>query len=340
MSQNTLNSPEQSARWYYDSWRRNAAPSCLERKAAESHGRINTIAFAPNGKLLIAGSEAGKVHLWDLPSGQEQSRFLRHAGSVRALAVAPGGHSLAVAGGHWIKGIGELKLWDLVGGRPTVTLWQQRQPVSAVAFSPDGRNLAAASGNGDIRAWQLDDRERHLQAAHADEVLALQYSPDGRLLASAGADHTIRLWDAKTLDAVHAVMAVPGIVRGLAFAPLRPELLASAGDNSAVRIWDIRTGDYVPVLQNPRPLLVRAVAFRPDSDDLLFAASAPMQGSEVWRWNLSKQARFLVARTPRAIHALDFARDGNTFATGGLDHSVRLWSWEAEDREFDAQAHR
>jgi RNA polymerase sigma factor (sigma-70 family) len=58
-------------------------------------GWVHALAFTPDGKTLISGSEDRTVRLWDAPSGKERRVLDGHRGGVRALAVAADGSRLA-----------------------------------------------------------------------------------------------------------------------------------------------------------------------------------------------------------------------------------------------------
>jgi WD domain, G-beta repeat len=57
-----------------------------------------SLAFAPDGRVLAVGSLQGEVLLYDLPSGKELGRFKGHRGGVAALAFSPDGARLASGG--------------------------------------------------------------------------------------------------------------------------------------------------------------------------------------------------------------------------------------------------
>ena len=75
------------------------APSVLEARAG-------AVAFSPDGKTLLAASEAGTT-LWDVETGMEMAK-LDNAGS--RLALSPDGNRLAVTHGEWDH---EVNLWNL-----------------------------------------------------------------------------------------------------------------------------------------------------------------------------------------------------------------------------------
>src|SRR5205823_14952537 len=100
------------------------------------------IAFSPDGKLLAAGSAAGRVRLWTV--GGRLVRVLDgHQGPVWSLSFAADGRTLATAGED-----GTARLWELATGQERARLTGHRGRVFAVAFAPDGTTLATGGSDG------------------------------------------------------------------------------------------------------------------------------------------------------------------------------------------------
>src|SRR5262249_37175808 len=127
--------------------------------------------------LLAAVWVLARVHSReDHPPGT----LLSTGESVRAVALAPDGRTLASAGG-WYYAAGEVNLWDRATGRLLATLRGHTGSVEAAAFSPDGRTLATAGYDGTVRLWDVATaREQSTLLVHSQPLLALAYAPDGR----------------------------------------------------------------------------------------------------------------------------------------------------------------
>jgi RNA polymerase sigma factor (sigma-70 family) len=174
--------------------------------------KVHRLALSADGKTLAAGCEdlgvAGGYHavrLWDVTTRQairpDTRRFqgIYSNGPVTALAFAPNGKHLAVAGFD-----AEVTLWDVA--TPKVVRSFRKGPlmvVKSLAFAPDGSTVAAGSSDARIAIWDAATaRPLRLLAAHPGPVPArlsgvssLVFAPDSKTLVSGGADQRVCLWE-------------------------------------------------------------------------------------------------------------------------------------------------
>ncbi|HYT88026.1 MAG TPA: hypothetical protein VEL76_04845 [Gemmataceae bacterium] len=128
-----------------------AATGEVQRFFLGTEDRFTSVAFSPDGKLLAAGTEKGRVRLWTV-GGRPVHVLEGHQGAVWSLAFAADGKTLATAGDD-----GTARLWELATGKERARLTGHRGSVLAVAFAPDSNTLATGGIDGRALLWKLSE---------------------------------------------------------------------------------------------------------------------------------------------------------------------------------------
>lgn len=108
---------------------------------------INSLAFSPDGRILISGGDDNSIKLWDVDSGKELNSG-KHSARVRTVAFSPDGKLIASGDDSGI-----IKIWD-VKTMENVVLPRHDNAVTSLAFSPDGKTLASGSKDRTVRFWE------------------------------------------------------------------------------------------------------------------------------------------------------------------------------------------
>jgi WD40 repeat protein len=92
-------------------------------------------------------------------------------------------------------------LWDMTTGRGLTMLRGHSNRVCTVAFSPDCQTLASGADGGEIKLWDVAQRQgvAGLRPNLEGDASSVAFSRDGHTLAAAGWADRIYLWDLRPL---------------------------------------------------------------------------------------------------------------------------------------------
>ncbi len=289
--------------------------------------QVPSLAFTAGDGLLCAGLDGGAVRVFDAWSGAALRNLQPHGGPVRALAVAPDGHTLASAGDD-----GVVHLWDPATG---VELRSLRPPRGAavLAFDAAGARLATAGDDGRISLWDLPGGALAGTVPARGGVRAMALAGDRLDVITAEAH--LR-WDVSrpraprlvtrapdddggaslAFDAAHALLERASADHGglVAFALTQPAgALAAVYRDRSVAILPVGHDAEPRVIASSGP--VDALAAAPDGATLAAAA-----GGRVLVWRVGREphdpAGALHAHELGDARALAFSPDGKTLAMG------------------------
>jgi WD40 repeat protein len=187
---------------------------------AEIDGRINALAFSPNGNVLASGGgierEEPMVHLWDSKNGRLLRRLEGHSDWVLWVGFDKSG-TLMGTGSY-----GETCLWDAASWRLVQVL--ESEEFSTIGFSFSSDNEVFISGawsheefrqevhdaSGKVRGWNVAQRglvqlwdlasgtlDDSIEV-HSNALCCLAYNQEQELLASGSEDGVVKIWSLET----------------------------------------------------------------------------------------------------------------------------------------------
>ena len=160
----------------------------------EGHtNRVASVAFSPDGTVLVSGSWDRTIRVWDVASKEAVAVLEGRGGLIDAVSFSPDG---AILASDDVRGNGAVSLWDTAVWQRIATLEAPgHRTVHHVTFSPGGRVLAVSTRFGRLNLFDVVSGERIETLQNPGAVTYSAFSPDGRLLAVPSSLNRIELWD-------------------------------------------------------------------------------------------------------------------------------------------------
>jgi WD40 repeat protein len=175
-------------------------------KNEEGHsGMVETVAWRPDGKLIISGARDNKIIGWNADSEDEDTYctvsfiLVRNTQTVLSVAFSPDSQYIASGGIDEI-----VHVWNVSNNTPECFKLEDTQEcvklggifnreiygtkrghsgrVNSVAFSPDSKYIASGSRDRTIKIWEFNKRKKvgttiRTLRGHLDEVKSVAFSP-------------------------------------------------------------------------------------------------------------------------------------------------------------------
>lgn len=214
----------------------------------------------------------------------------------------------------------KINLWCLVTHNLLIPLVGHADTIWKVCYSPDDSLLASASSDGTIRLWQVANGlpVMAFPRSHANWVVSMSWSPDGTRFATGGSDARILVWNA--VEAVSALNKAQDLQMQAEDDPYDEnlkELAAAALEKSALAQQPL-------IYWQAHEKSINELRFAPSEGRMLLSVG---QEGTLAVWDVENGN--LDCRLMGHIGAINTADICGTneelIATGGEDHTVRLW---------------
>jgi len=220
---------------------------------------IDSNAFSPDGRKIVAGLTDGTLRLFDAISGNPiGDPFQGHEDWIYSVAFSADGKAIVSSGLDKT-----LRLWDLQGNQIGAPFRGHENAVNSVAFSPDGKTMVSGSDDKTLRLWDLQGNQIGAPfRGHENAVWSVAFSPDGKAIVSGSADKTLRLWDLQGNQIGVPFRGHKDLVRSVAFSPDGKAIVSGSFDKT-LRLWDLQ-GNQIGAPFRGHEDWVLSVAFSPD----------------------------------------------------------------------------
>jgi len=163
----------------------------LDRWSAH-HGWVRSLAFSPDGSVLLSTGDDGRGVLWQVSPRHELAALDGHSGIVHQGVFSPHAGEITTAGAD-----GKLRVWDVATRSLIRSAVGSPSAISAIAYAASGTRIAGSCADGRIRIWDTATLDELLVLkAHESPSFGVAFAAEDELLMSGGQDERVVVWRA------------------------------------------------------------------------------------------------------------------------------------------------
>ena len=272
-------------------------------------------AFLPGDRIVVVGTKAGELELFDIASSTLLESVPAHEGAVMALQIHPDGRSLVSGSADksakfWKFEIVEENIPGTRRTTPRLKLVQTRvlkvnDDILSLCYTPDARLLAVSTLDNTVKVFFDDSLKLFLTLyGHKLPVLNMSVSSDSKIIATCSADKNVRLWGLDFGDCHKAFFAHQDSVMQVSFIPQPPSRdeahhIFSASRDRTIKSWDGDKFEQVQKLEGHHGEIWAMVVSK--TGDFLVTAS---HDKSIRIWNLTDEPIFLEEEREKEMEQL------------------------------------
>ncbi|MCI0461315.1 MAG: hypothetical protein L0Z62_30575 [Gemmataceae bacterium] len=307
---------------------------------------VRSLDLSADGKVLVAGYDAGLVKVWDLVKGGEPRELTIGAQVPALLRVSSEDRSSLPKGPaastprrllltfDRTSKTSPLRLWNLATGKEHAVLEGQETGARAATFSPDGKLLAVVTDTK-LFVWATTGgAPRAILEAGGRPLYSPAFSPNGKLLTASGGrpqveEKEVRLWDTGSAgpDFGKELLRLDGVYTWNGpFSPDGKLLAVSLPPTAEVRLIDLDPGS---------PSYLQPLKTLPDTGALLFASNGQTlfcrrRDGTIQVWNTNRKSADFGKEQPALgkqarVSFGGLSADGKRLFTRTQDGEVVCW---------------
>lgn len=243
---------------------------------------VSTIAYSPDGTLLISGSRDGKIRVWSCVERCLVQDLENHKLSILLLRFRADGTRLLSLCRERQAIWWDTSTWQ-VDQTFSAPLFKWKDGLSLMDVSPDGRFLACSPPNAflwlDAESGEIIEKRT---GTHIRGLTGVCFSSDGLWFASTDIHGTVTLWDTSSLKHIPVFKGHLLGAHGPAFSPNGRRLVTCGTGRDAVRLWHVPSLRELITIPEEATFMGGRAAFSPDGNYLV--ACSPDKGKlHLWR---------------------------------------------------------
>jgi WD40 repeat protein len=231
-------------------------------------GQAESVAFSPNGKLMLVGSTVGAFLL---ETGAPTSRLDALDGRsfpASHVAFSPDGRLAAASGLDYA-----VRVWDVETGAELWNAYPDADFPTRVAFGATSERLYIADASGNVSVFDTAGESLLRFEDTGGEALVNALALQGDVVVTGDTDGAVRVYNGQTGALLNTLTTHQGGVGGLALTTDADRVISVGWDDQTLNVSDLNTGTLIrtesfDVLEGTE---VTALALSPDGTQFVLS---------------------------------------------------------------------
>ncbi|CAG0886274.1 unnamed protein product [Cyprideis torosa] len=265
------------------------------------------------GYFLISACKDGKPMLRQGDTGDWIGTFEGHKGAVWGVCLTRDASLAATGAADYTA-----KIWNANTG-DEVKEFSHKHIVKTVEFSRDGRYLLTGGNEKSLRIFDLQNQEVGpvIISAHSGAVRQALFTPDQRGIISCADDCSLKYFDVASGQEVRQAV----LPRPLGSLELDPDgRLITLAYGNCVGFFNVERFEKIREIQIPAP--VNSASLHPQKS--VFVCGGEDFKAYKFDYTTGNEIESFKGHFG-PIHCVRFSPDGELYASGSEDGTVRLW---------------
>lgn len=155
--------------WNFDS---TTPVRVIDRGTDNRQMEVLDLDFSPDGAYLVSGESDNHVRVWEVATGALAADLAGHHGKVGGVAYSRDGRYIISAGYD-----NQVFVWQNDTFALARTFIGHNSAVTDVTISPDGKTLVSGTLTGNLRLWNVHNREELIAWARANRYVPASNCP-------------------------------------------------------------------------------------------------------------------------------------------------------------------
>jgi WD40 repeat protein/serine/threonine protein kinase len=269
-------------------------------------GRVTKTAVSAEGRTGVAVAEGGKIHVWDLTTGEVVRTMQPAGGKVRVLALDPQGKIALTS----VEGA-PVDIWDLGSGVIQHRLQAHAGMLNQIVVAPDGQRALGVGTARELNVWSLATRSlTGVFAGHDGFAMCVAAATDGATALTGGSRGELLLWNTEEGSVAARLAMHEATVTAVAIGP-RVLRAVSGCESGAVGVWDFQSRRRLHFLRGH----TGAITFVSLSDDESRCLTGSADGT-LRLWDLDRGEPIAVRRLEGGVADADATFDWSVILLG------------------------